>query len=143
MRADARTIMSAGYTLLEMLVVLGVLVLVIGVTAPIVLSQFGNAKTDAARVQVNALAGSIEFYAVDVGSVPTEEQGLEALLEAPSGVSRWRGPYTRKETQLVDPWGNPYLYRRRDGDIPFEVYTLGSDQAVGGTKEASDVSSLD
>jgi general secretion pathway protein G len=131
------------YTLLEMLVVLGILVLIVGVTAPIVIGQFGNAKSDAARVQVNLLAGSVEFYMIDVGSPPTAEQGLQSLLTEPSGVVRWRGPYIKKASQLIDPWGNPYLYELREGDVPFAIRSLGSDRAPGGSKEAADVSSLD
>lgn len=131
------------YTLLEMLVVLGILVLIVGVTAPIVIGQFGNAKSDAARVQVNLLAGNIEFYTVDVGRPPTAEQGLQALLTEPSGVTRWRGPYVKKASQLIDPWGNPYLYELREGEVSFAVRSLGSDRAPGGNREAADVSSLD
>lgn len=131
------------YTLLEMLVVLAILVLIVGVTAPIVIGQFGNAKSDAAKVQVNLLAGGVEFFAIDVGHPPTTEQGLRALLTQPSDVTRWRGPYLKKESQLIDPWGNPYIYEMLDGDVPYVVRSLGSDRSPGGTKEAADVSSLE
>lgn len=132
-----------GYTLLEVLVVLGLLVLIVGVTTPMLLGQYGNAKSDAARVQINAIAGSIEIFAIDTGAPPTEEQGLQALIEEPAGVSGWRGPYIRKASQLVDPWGRSYLYRTRTGSVAYEVYSLGSDNAPGGDREAADVSSQD
>ena len=132
---------STGYTLLELLVVLAILVLIVGIAAPLVLKQFGNAKTDTAKVQVNALAGNVEFFILDVGRAPTQDEGLGALVKQPSGVTRWRGPYIKKQSQLTDPWGNPYLYRLTSGNSPFEIVSLGADGEEGGEGEDKDVSS--
>ncbi len=132
-----------GYTLLELLVVLVILTLIIGIAGPMVLRQFGTAKSNTASVEVNRLMTNLQFYKVDVGSFPTDEQGLDALLSSPDGENTWQGPYVGKESQLYDPWGNKYLYRSSsDGDTA-EVYSLGADGVEGGDGEDADISSND
>lgn len=133
---------AKGYTLLELLVVLGILVLIIGIATPLVLSQFGKAKVDAARVQVNALSGNVEFFILDVGRAPSTEEGLQALLEQPAGLKRWQGPYVKKVGQLTDPWGNPYQYKLSEAG-EFEILSYGADGAAGGEGTGADVSSLE
>ncbi len=132
-----------GYTLLELLVVLVILTLIIGIAGPMVLRQFGTAKTNTANVEVNRLMTNLQFYKVDVGSFPSDELGLDALLNRPDGENTWQGPYVGKESQLFDPWGNKYLYRSsNDGDTA-EVYSLGADGVEGGDDEDADISSND
>jgi general secretion pathway protein G len=69
-------------------------------------------RTDTAKAQVAALLNAMNAYHADVGSFPTEKQGLQALRTDP-GVQRWRGPYVQKDTPL-DPWGHPYRYSVTD-----------------------------
>ncbi|MHB8528969.1 MAG: type II secretion system protein GspG, partial [Caulobacteraceae bacterium] len=68
-----------------------------------------------------------------------QADGLQALVKAPADVVGWNGPYLQKPSALIDPWGQPYLYRNpgRHGEI--DVYSLGSDKAEGGVGEAADV----
>jgi general secretion pathway protein G len=131
---------EAGFTLVELLVVLGILSLLAAFAAPTVLGYLGRARTEAARTQIAALSNALDQYAVDIGSYPTTEQGLKALMQAPAGATRWSGPYLRRAEGLVDPWGKPYVYARTAPTGPFQITTLGSDQARGGTGEAQDVS---
>lgn len=132
-----------GFTLLELLVVLVILSLIVGLAAPAILQQFGTAKNKTAGIEVNRLVTNLEFYRVDVGQFPTEEEGLAALLTAPDGALNWNGPYIQKESQLFDPWGNAYIYViSADGDS-IEVLSLGADGVEAGTGEDADVSSLD
>ncbi len=132
-----------GYTLLELLVVLVILTLIVGLAGPVVLRQFGTAKTNTVKVEVNRLASDLEFFRVDVGRFPTADEGLSALLTQPDGATGWAGPYLPKASQLVDPWGRDYLYRvLTDGDT-IEVRSLGADGAEGGAGENIDVSSRD
>ncbi|UTW58738.1 type II secretion system major pseudopilin GspG [Kordiimonas sp. SCSIO 12603] len=132
-----------GFTLLELLVVLVILTLLIGLAGPVVLRQLGKAKTDTARIEVNRIVTDLEFFRVDVGRFPTQAEGLNALLTAPDGAANWQGPYIDKAVQLVDPWGNDYLYTLSDdGQLPV-VRTLGADGADGGAGENLDISSRD
>lgn len=116
-----------GFTLLELLVVLGILALLIGLVGPAVLRQFGSAKEKIAHESVERLAGVLDLYKVDVGSYPSTEQGLRALIEKPAGVSDWHGPYLKGDTVPPDPWSHPYVYRNpsnRPGH-DFDLCSLG------------------
>ena len=132
-----------GLTLLELLVVLVILSLIIGLAGPTILRQFGTAKTRTAGIEVNRLVTNLEFFRVDMGRFPTEQEGLNVLFTPPENATGWNGPYIQKLSQLQDPWGNDYLYTlSEDGEV-VEVSTLGADGAENGTGEDADVSSLD
>jgi general secretion pathway protein G len=130
-----------GFTLIELLVVLVILGLLASVAAPQLIKFIGGAKADTAKVQIERLSGVLDLYRIEVGSYPSEQQGLKALVEAPSGVATWNGPYLKKADALVDPWGRPYVYRYpgRHGD--YDLYTLGADGRDGGEGENQDVAS--
>jgi general secretion pathway protein G len=130
-----------GYTLLELLVVLVILTLIIGLAGPVVLRQFGSAKTNTAKIEVNRIATDAEFFRVDVGRFPTQEEGLQALITQPESAAGWAGPYLPKLSQLNDPWGNEYLYTLGSDGETIEVRSLGADGAQGGSGENVDVSS--
>src|SRR4029077_7200757 len=84
-----------GFTLLELLVVLAILGLLIGLVAPAVMRQFGAAKEKIAAQSVERLATVLDMYKLDVGTYPTTDQGLQALITQPQGVARWNGPYLK------------------------------------------------
>jgi general secretion pathway protein G len=102
---------EAGFTLLEILVVVAILGLLIGLVAPAALRQLGGARTSVAKQSIERLASILDLYKLDVGSYPTTEQGLLALNAQPSGVPGWNGPYLKGDGQPLDPWSHPYLYR--------------------------------
>jgi general secretion pathway protein G len=128
-----------GFTLLELLVVLGIIVLIATIAAPQVLRYLGGARTETARVQISALYTALELYALDNGSFPPDDVGLKALVSAPDGQARWKGPYIKRATGIVDPWGQPYRYRRVGRGGQPDVYSLGRDNAPGGAGEDQDV----
>jgi len=132
---------AAGFTLLELLVVLAILGLLIGLVAPAAISQLGSAKHKIAEQSVVRLAGFLDLYKVDVGSYPTTEQGLTALLTAPPGVANWNGPYLKGDDIAKDPWGHPYQYRAPStrAGREYDLFTLGADGKPGGDGEAADV----
>lgn len=131
---------DAGFTLVELLVVMAILAMLATIAGPQVMRYLGRAKTDAAKVQISGIVSAVELYALDNGNYPPQDFGLKALVEAPAGATRWNGPYLKKATGLIDPWGRPYGYKveQRSGQIT--IYTLGRDNAAGGTGEDQDVS---
>jgi len=128
-----------GFTLLELLVVLAILSLIAAFAGPRVLKYLGGAKTDAAKVQIDNLATTLDLYRLEIGSYPDDQAGLLALVERPSGVDNWNGPYLSKSKALIDPWGNPYRYRHPGEHGEFDLYSLGADDAEGGDGEDRDV----
>lgn len=120
-----------GFTLLELMVVLLILTLLATITAPAVMKHLQKAKNQTAKIQVNSLASSVEFFHLDVGRYPTQDEGLQALLAAPVNVPKWDGPYVKKADSLVDPWGRPYRYRLPGQYGAFDVYSLGEEGVEG------------
>lgn len=138
-RTSTRRNAEAGFTLLELLVVLGILALLATVGYPQVLRYLGVARTETAKAQLSAIATSLELYALDNGGFPSQQAGLNALVQAPAGAKHWRGPYLKKAEGLIDPWGRPYQFRVPGKNSPFELATLGRDNAPGGQGEDRDV----
>jgi general secretion pathway protein G len=143
MKTKAAPCPSRGFTLLELLVVLSVMALIAAILTPQVMNMLGGAKSRAAALQVEALVTALDYYQLDVGSYPTQEQGLEALIQRPRDVKNWRGPYVRKKQHLLDPWGRLFSYRVPGRARAFEVFTLGADAREGGSGDDADVSSQD
>lgn len=130
---------EAGFTLLELLVVLAILGLLAAIIAPQVLKYLGTSRTQTARVQIQNIVAALELYKLDVGHYPSQAEGLNALVTAPQNEVGWNGPYLRRESALKDPWGEAYIYKNPGQHSEIDVYTLGSDKAEGGTGEAQDV----
>src|SRR5205085_7349823 len=128
-----------GFTLLELLVVLAILGLLIGLVAPAALRQLGSAKEKIAHQSIERLAGVLDIYKLDVGTYPSTDQGLQALITKPSGVTRWNGPYLKGEKLPEDPWGRPYVYRspsQRPGH-EYDLLSLGPTGQAGGAGDAA------
>jgi general secretion pathway protein G len=126
-----------GFTLLELLVVLAILGLLIGLVAPAAIRQLGSAKEKIAHQSIERLASVLDMYKLDVGTYPTTEQGLQALLAPPSGVTRWSGPYLKGDAVPEDPWGHPFVYRMpsdRAGH-DYDLYSLGPNGQLSGTSQ--------
>lgn len=134
----------AGFTLVELLVVL-VILMVIGTIA---VQNFGKeedkAKVKATKASFTSLENALERFKLDVGRYPTEAEGLVALYEAPAGVEGWGGKYLTKKRALQDAWENDYIYKvpGSDGE-PYEIISLGADKAEGGEKINADLSNRD
>lgn len=132
---------EAGFTLLELLVVLGILAMLATFAGPQVLRYLGGAKIDTARAQISAISTALELYALDNGGYPPQQIGLQALVKPPLGVPAWRGPYLKRAEGLLDPWGRAYHYRIPGAGGGPEVFTLGRDNAPGGAGEDQDLTS--
>lgn len=102
---------EAGFTLLEILVVIAILGLLIGLVAPAALRQLGGARVSVAHQSIERLASVLDLYKLDVGSYPSTDDGLQALVTKPADADNWNGPYVKSNQVPVDPWNHPYLYR--------------------------------
>lgn len=133
------TIISAGFTLLELLVVLAIIALLGAVTGPQIITQLGAARSDTARLQIEELGAALDLYYLDTGRYPTTREGLETLIQPQAGDSRWNGPYLKKRRIPFDPWGNPYRFESPGVHGPYDLYSRGADNITGGEQENADI----
>src|SRR6202046_3019135 len=127
-----RAARTAGFTLLELLVVIAILGLLIGLVAPAALRQLGGARISVAKQSVERLGSVLDMYKLDVGGYPTSDQGLRALVEQPTGVATWNGPYVKGNVP-VDPWNRPYSYANPSSRAghDYDLCSLGPTGAGG------------
>jgi general secretion pathway protein G len=130
---------SAGFTLLELLVVLVILGLLAAIATPQVMKYLSRARTQSAALQIHNLAASLDLYRLDVGHYPSQAEGLKSLVQAPPNTPTWSGPYVKRPEMLNDPWGHPYNYRMPGEHGDYDLYSDGADNAVGGEGENQDV----
>jgi general secretion pathway protein G len=128
-----------GFTLIELLVVLVILGLLAGLVGPRVLSYLGGAKSDTAHLQIQELGAGLDLYYLEIGRYPTTDEGLIALVEQPTGVTNWHGPYLKKKTIPKDPWGREYYYQSPGDNGPYDLYSLGMDGTEGGEGDNKDI----
>ena len=134
-----------GFTLIDILVVITVIAILAALVSPMVFRNVGDAKSVAARSQIETLGLALDTYRLDNDYYPATNQGLAALERPPAGdpaARNWRGPYLKK---LVppDPWGRPYVYLGPGQVNPngYDLYSLGRDGVAGGEGEDADVTS--
>ncbi|SIO46226.1 general secretion pathway protein G [Bradyrhizobium erythrophlei] len=116
---------DAGYTLLELLVVMGILAVLTAVATPQLMGYFGKAKMQSVQLQIENIGTALEMYYMENGAYPSANVGLKALLEATPEAPRWNGPYLKKAKNLLDPWGRPYQYSYPGSNGEYEVFSLG------------------
>ncbi len=129
-----------GFTLIEMLLVLGIIAFIATLVSTSVLSGNRKARQSEAIAGVRLVASAVERYELDCGVLPGK---IEDLRQAPAGLTGWSGPYLNA-SQTRDPWGTPYLLAipGSDGRI-YSVRSLGADRAAGGQGDAADLDSND
>lgn len=128
---------AGGFTLLELLVVVTILVVLTVSVGSVALNYLGRARADAARIQLGQIETGLDLFRLDLGRYPTDAEGLEALIEGPSGEDAWRGPYVKDAAVLLDPWGRPFAYGEEGGG--YALASLGADGLEGGEGDAADV----
>ncbi|WP_217569855.1 type II secretion system major pseudopilin GspG [Mesorhizobium sp. GbtcB19] len=130
---------EAGFTLVELLVVLAIIALIATLVAPQVLRYLGSARTSAAKAQIKNIESALELYYVDNAKYPSNDEGLKALVTAPPGDTHWNGPYLKTTTGLTDPWGKPYIYELKADASGVVIRSFGRDGKPDGTGEDQDV----
>ncbi len=139
---------ARGFTLIEILVVVLIIGLLTTVLATNLLGRADDAKIQLAQTQIRLLEQQLEMYKLDNGRYPTEEQGLAALVRAPSSEPQPRryppGGYVKRDS-IVDPWNAPYEYRApgEHNSHSFDLYSLGPDGQEGGEGESTDIGNWD
>ena len=139
MKVRSGRIYPAGFTLLELLVVMVIIGLLAGFVAPRYFAQVGKSQVKTAKAQIDALEKAVEEFRLDLGRLPTSEEGLAALNTAPPNEPSWSGPYLKKQVPL-DPWGHPYVYAAPGThNNDFDLWSYGKDGQPGGTGENADI----
>ncbi|NLW09872.1 MAG: type II secretion system major pseudopilin GspG [Firmicutes bacterium] len=140
-RGRART-GEEGFTLLEIVAVLILVAALLALVGPPIMKRLDDGRVKTAQAQLAMLKSALDFYRLDIGTYPSTEEGLRALVRKPEGASpRWQGPYLDGALP-VDPWGNHYVYRYPGERNPesFDLYSLGADGQEGGTGINADIS---
>ena len=139
---------DSGFSLVELLVAVSIMLVLAGVVALNLMKEPGKARVARAKSDIATLKTAVRLYESDNFAIPTQRQGLEALVARPTSApipKNWRaGGYIDRTALPRDPWGNDYLYFApgRGGEA-FEIVSYGSDGQPGGENDASDLSSSD
>ncbi len=137
MRRQSSRRARRGFTLLEVLLVLAILVILGSMVTIYFVGIQKSGYEQAARVQISEFENALDLYKLQVGTYPTASQGLEALRTPPADLKnpqKWQGPYIR-EVLPMDPWGNPYQYELLDNNAlslnPHKISSWGADSMEG------------
>lgn len=129
---------QAGFTLLELLVVIVIIGMLASYVGPKYFAQLGKSEATTAKAQIEALAKAMDTFRLDVGRYPSNDEGLAALTTQPDSAKGWNGPYLKKGVP-PDPWGRKYLYSFPVGNGDFQIQSLGKDGQRGGAAEDADI----
>ncbi|MFZ2649330.1 MAG: type II secretion system major pseudopilin GspG [Burkholderiaceae bacterium] len=129
---------GAGFTLLELLVVMVIIGLLAGYVGPRYFAQIGKSEIKVVRAQIDGFEKALEQYRIDTGRFPSTEQGLAALYAKPNNETKWIGPYLKKAPP-PDAWGHAYQYKSPGEHGEFDLFSFGKDGRSGGSGEDADI----
>lgn len=134
---------QAGFTLLEIIIVVLILSLLVGIVAPKIMGRADEAKVADAKIQIRNFETALKLFKLDNGFYPTTEQGLEALITKPASgrvpANYKEGGYLEQKKIPLDPWGNPYLYIAPGTHGDIDILSYGSDGKEGGEGKDADI----
>jgi general secretion pathway protein G len=125
MRARRRRKGEAGFTLVEMLVVITIIGLIVGLVGPRVLNYLSESKVKTARIQIESFSAALDLYYLDNGRYPSANEGLSALVQRPGAIETWNGPYLKSGAVPNDPWGHAYVYKMPGDHSAYEIVSYG------------------
>lgn len=134
---------SNGMTLIEILVVLVLIGIVMGIVGGNFIGQGETAKRKAARIEIGQISQTLDLFKLEIGRYPTSQEGLQALITAPPGVTNWNGPYWKHETVPKDPWGNEYKYIFPGQHGAYDIISYGATGQEGGEGANKAITSWD
>jgi general secretion pathway protein G len=130
---------EAGFTLVEILVVITIIGLIMAMVGPRVLNYLGESKAKAAKIQIESMGSALDLFYLDNGRYPTTSEGLAGLVQRTGNSPAWNGPYLRGGIVPNDPWGHPYVYRSPGEHGSYDLISYGADGQEGGTGTAADI----
>jgi general secretion pathway protein G len=130
---------EAGFTLVEILVVITIIGLIMALVGPRVVNYLAESKVKAARIQVESFSSALDLFYLDAGRYPSTSEGLVSLAQRPGSVAAWNGPYLRGGLVPNDPWGRAYIYRSPGEHGAYDIVSYGADGQEGGTGTAADI----
>ena len=133
-KKDQRT---AGFTLIELMIVIAILGLMAYMVAPRLMSVIGKAKPKIAQTDIKNLEIALDMFYLDVGRYPSDEEGLKVLYQRPDNIPNWAGPYIKKAPK--DPWGRDYAYKFPGEHGTYDLISYGADGQPGGDGENADI----
>jgi general secretion pathway protein G len=122
-------------------VVLVLIGIVLGIVGGNFIGRGEKAKADAAKIEIGQIGQSLDLYKLETGRYPTTQEGLQALISAPTGVTNWNGPYWKRSTLPKDPWGNDYRYVSPGQAGAYDIVSYGADGREGGEGVSKDITS--
>jgi general secretion pathway protein G len=136
MRRNTHTFLGArtAFTLIELLLVMVILAVLAAVVVPRIAGRGEQAKNAAAKTDIANIGLMLDSYEIDTGHYPSNEEGLQALIQPPSNIQGWKGPYIKTGAVPMDPWGRPYQYKYPGSHSAngYDLYSLGADGVEGG-----------
>ncbi|GAB6390411.1 type II secretion system major pseudopilin GspG [Stutzerimonas marianensis] len=134
-----------GFTLIEIMVVVVILGILAALVVPQVMNRPDQAKVTVAKGDIKAIGAALDMYKLDNYAYPSTQQGLDALVEKPSGnpqPKNWnRDGYLKRVPK--DPWGNDYQYLSPGTQGQYDLYSYGADGKQGGSDLNADIGNWD
>ena len=133
-----KTMRRKSFTMIEIVVVIVILVALASIATPLYMNHIKKANIGTAKTQIKLLEDALAGYKLDVGTYPSTEDGLQALMTNPGDSEKWNGPYI-KPAVPKDPWGNDYVYTSPGEHGDFDLLSYGADGQPGGEGEDADI----
>ncbi|MGQ0663460.1 MAG: type II secretion system major pseudopilin GspG [Pseudomonadota bacterium] len=140
-RAAARGRRQAGFTLIELVIVMAIIAMLAALIGPRLVGQLGESRVKSTKAQVEMLATALDSFRIDNRRYPTQQEGLKALVERPDNLPTWSGPYLNKRQLPKDGWDRDFIYQipPTRGGIDYDLFSLGADSQPGGSGENADL----
>jgi general secretion pathway protein G len=128
---------TRGFSLVEMLVAVAIIGLLVGLVGPAAMRQLQGSRVNTTEAQIAQIRTALDIFQIDTGRLPSEGEGLGALIANPGDVPGWNGPYLRDGRMPLDAWGGAFIYKYDGSTV--QVISLGSDGQLGGEGQGADL----